>query len=147
MADEPKLLQGRLAVDDRGAVGFVNEFNFANVKRFYTVGNHASNFVRAWHGHRRESKYCTVVAGTALVCCIAIDNWDNPSADLKIHRFVLSEQAPAILCVPAGYVNGFMTLAAQTKVMFFSSSTLEESMNDDIRFPSRKWDPWSVVER
>jgi dTDP-4-dehydrorhamnose 3,5-epimerase-like enzyme len=147
VAEEPKLLQGRLAVDDRGSVSFVNEFNFAGVKRFYTVANHASNFVRAWHGHRHEAKYCTVVAGSALVCCIAIDNWDNPSADPKIHRFVLSELSPAILCVPAGYINGFMTLAADTKVMFFSSSTLEESVNDDVRFPARKWDPWSVVER
>ena len=31
---------GDLAVDDRGEVGFVNDFDFAGVKRFYTVRNH-----------------------------------------------------------------------------------------------------------
>jgi hypothetical protein len=31
--------------------------------------------------------------------------------------------------------------------MFFSTSTLEESLRDDIRFPARYWDPWQVEER
>ncbi len=47
MAGNPKILKGGVAVDDRGDVGFVNEFDFAGVKRFYTVANHRSGFVRA----------------------------------------------------------------------------------------------------
>ena len=35
--DKPVILSGGLAVDDRGEVGFVNEFSFNDVKRFYTV--------------------------------------------------------------------------------------------------------------
>ena len=31
--------------------------------------------------------------------------------------------------------------------MFFSTSTLDESLGDDIRFPARYWDPWQVDER
>ena len=32
---------GDVAVDDRGEVGFVNDFDFAGVKRFYAVRNHS----------------------------------------------------------------------------------------------------------
>jgi len=144
---EPELLKGGLSVDDRGEVGFVNGFDFAGVRRFYTVSNHVQGFVRAWHGHRRETKHVFVGAGAALVCCLEPDDWDAPSVDLPIHRFVLSERAPAVLRIPAGFVNGFMTLAPGTKLTFFSSSTLEDSLGDDIRFPARYWDPWGAEER
>ncbi len=147
MAAEPTLLKGGIAVDDRGDVGFVNEFDFADVKRFYTVSNHSSGFVRAWHGHRNEAKYVTAVRGSFLVCCIEIDDWDSPAADLPINRYVLSEKTPSVLYVPSGYVNGFMSLTNDAKLMFFSTSSLDESLNDDIRFPARQWDPWSVEER
>ena len=45
----PQLIEGGLAVDDRGEVGFINDFNFDRVKRFYWVSNHISGFIRAWH--------------------------------------------------------------------------------------------------
>ena len=144
---EPNILQGRIAVDDRGEVGFVNEFDFAGVKRFYTVSNHNRGFVRAWHGHKHESKYVTAVGGTFLVCCIRIDDWDNPSADLSVKKFVLSDKTPAVLYVPAGYVNGFMSLTDGGKLMFFANATVEESLKDDFRFPARRWNPWVVEER
>jgi dTDP-4-dehydrorhamnose 3,5-epimerase-like enzyme len=143
----PELLRGDLAIDDRGEVAFVNEFAFAGVKRFYTVANHRRGFVRAWHGHRNEAKFVLAVAGAALVCCVEIDDWENPSPDLEVKRFVLSERKPAVLHVPAGHVNGFMTLSPDAKLMFFSTSTLEESLGDDVRYPARFWDPWDVEER
>lgn len=144
---EPTLLKGGLAVDDRGEVAFVNDFDFAGVKRFYTVANHRRSYVRAWHGHRREAKYLTAVEGTFLVCCVEIDDWENPSDDLPVHRFVLSASQPAVLHVPGGYANGFMSLTDRGRLMFFSTATLEESVDDDYRFPARKWNPWHVDER
>ncbi|PYQ27672.1 MAG: sugar epimerase [Acidobacteria bacterium] len=145
--NEPTLIKGQLSVDDRGEVGFVNEFAFAGVKRFYTVANHHRGFVRAWHGHRNEAKFVTVVSGSMLICCVAIDDWQSPSKDRPVHRFVLSAQSPAVLAIPAGYANGLMSLTDDAKAMFFSTSTLEESRGDDYRYPSRHWDPWSVEER
>ena len=147
MSDEPRLIAGQSATDDRGTVGFVNAFSFEGVRRFYTVTNHRAGFVRAWHGHKHEAKYCTAVSGSLLVCCIRIDDWSNPAPDLPINRYVLSAGTPSVLHVPAGYVNGFMSLTADAKIMFFSTSTLEESVKDDIRFPARRWDPWRVEER
>jgi dTDP-4-dehydrorhamnose 3,5-epimerase-like enzyme len=144
---EPKLIKGGIAIDDRGAVSFVNDFNFQGVKRFYTIENHKQGFIRAWHGHKKEGKYFLVVKGSAIICGVEIDDWENPSKNLKIFRYVLSEVSPSVLYMPAGYANGSMTLSKDSKIMVFSDSTLEESLHDDIRFDSRHWNPWEVIER
>lgn len=144
---EPQLFKGGLAVDDRGSVSFVNDFNFADVKRFYCVENHKQGFVRAWHAHRNESKYVMVVKGSAVIGAVRIDNWENPSKDLKIHRYVLSEKNPSVLFIPAGYANGFMNLSEDAKIMYFSTSELKDSLNDDVRFEAHYWEAWQVEER
>jgi dTDP-4-dehydrorhamnose 3,5-epimerase len=142
-----KLIRGDKAVDDRGGVSFVNEFHFASIQRFYQVQNHQKNFVRAWHGHKKEEKFVYVASGVALVAAVKIDSWENPSPDLALEKFILSSEKPGILHIPAGYANGFMTLSEATVLMFFSSAKLEESLNDDFRFPSRFWNPWTIEER
>lgn len=144
---EPRRIKGGLAVDDRGEVGFVNEFDFDGVRRFYTVRNHRRGLVRAWHAHRREGKYVTVVDGAALVCGVEIDDWEAPSRDLPVHRHVLSAAAPSVLWLPPGYANGFMSLTDDARLVFFSTSTLEQSLDDDVRYDARHWDPWRVEER
>ena len=143
----PYIIEGGLAVDDRGNLAFVNDFHFEGVKRFYMVSNHRSGFVRAWHAHRREAKYVIAVQGAAIVAAVAIDNWEHPSKNAQVHRYVLSAQKPAVLYIPAGYANGFMSLTTDTKLMFFSTATLEESRNDDVRYDARYWDAWQVIER
>ncbi len=145
--EEPRLIEGGLAVDDRGALAFVNGFDFKGVKRFYVVSNHWAGFVRAWHAHRREAKHVLAVAGHAVVGAVKIDNWEAPAKDLPVKRYVLSSEKPAILYIPPGYANGFMTLTADTRLIFFSTATLEESRDDDIRYEARHWDIWKVVER
>jgi dTDP-4-dehydrorhamnose 3,5-epimerase len=143
----PQLIKGGLSVDDRGTVSFVNDFNFSNIKRFYIVENHKAGFVRAWHAHKNESKYVLVVKGSALIGAVKIDNWENPSKEQKVYRFVLSEKNPSVLFIPAGYANGFMSLTEDAKVIFFSTSELKDSINDDIRYDAHYWDCWKIEER
>lgn len=147
MSDKPYVINGGLAVDDRGEIVFVNEFNFESVKRFYIVSNHKSGFVRAWHAHKRESKYVTAVVGSAIVGAVKIDSWENPSKDLAVERYVISEKRPQVVYIPPGYANGFMSLTEDLKLVFYSTSTLEESSGDDFRYDARYWDIWDVVER
>jgi dTDP-4-dehydrorhamnose 3,5-epimerase len=129
------LIQGGVAVDDRGSVRFVNDFNFKDVKRFYQVQNHRQGFIRAWHGHQHEAKYVYVVQGSALV---GAANMTTQVVD----KFVLSAQSPKVLYIPSGYANGFKTLEENTIILFFSTSDLKDSLNDDIRFPYDKWNIW-----
>lgn len=143
----PRLLQGGLAVDDRGSVGFVNDFDLRGVRRFYLVQNHTAGFVRAWHAHKHEAKWATVVQGAAIVAAVQVDDWESPSPALTPARFVMSSQRPAVLYIPPGYANGFMSLTPDLKIMFFSTAAIEESSADDYRYDARLWDPWRVVER
>lgn len=147
MKDKPHIFNGELAVDDRGEVAFVNDFGFESVKRFYMVSNHRSGFVRAWHAHKHEAKYVMAISGAAIMGTVRIDDWDKPSKDLPIQKYVISSKKPQVLYIPPGYANGFMSLTSESKLMFFSTATLEESVGDDIRYDARYWDIWNIVER
>lgn len=144
---EPILIEGGLSVDDRGELGFVNGFDMHLVRRFYTVTNYKAGFIRAWHAHKNENKYVTVVNGAAIVAAVQIDNWEKPSKDLKVYRYILSAKKPSVLSIPKECANGFMTLRENTKLIYFSTSTLEESRGDDIRYDAYYWNPWKIVER
>lgn len=133
---------GDIFVDDRGELRFINDFDFNEVKRFYQVKNHYKSFIRAWHGHRKEAKYVYVALGSALVGAVKMDD-----EGAKPFRCIISANKPRILYIPKGYANGFMNLENNTIVQFFSTATIEESKDDDIRFPYDKWDIWSVKYR
>lgn len=133
-------IQGGLAVDDRGKVRFVNNFDFKDVKRFYQVENHRQNFIRAWHGHKKEGKYVYVSRGSALVAAVDMDTEE-------ITKIVLCSSTPKILYIPPNYYNGFKNLEENTDILFFSTTTLEESAGDDIRQPYDKWNIWNEEYR
>ena len=135
----PRLIKGGKASDTRGTVGFVNDFDFEKVKRFYIVSNKKNNYFRGWHGHKKEAKYVFVVQGKAKIGAVKVDNWKNPSKDLKVHAYILDAESPAVLYIPEGFANGFTSLTKDTKVIFFSTSTLAESNEDDIRFEETYW--------
>jgi len=147
VSGKPELIRGGVASDDRGRVAFANEFDLGPCRRFYVVENFAVGTVRAWHAHRRERKWVMAIAGAALACCVEIDDWDAPSRDAEVHRFTLDASQPAVLAVPAGYANGAMSLLPGTRLMYLSDAGLEDSLEDDIRYPARHWDPWHVAER
>jgi dTDP-4-dehydrorhamnose 3,5-epimerase len=142
-----RLIKGSSSFDDRGSVSFANDFTFAEVKRFYVVRNHSTGVVRAWHAHRREAKYVTVLQGAAIVGAVKIDDWAAPSPDMVPARHVLAAGNSSVLYVPSGYANGFKTLAQDTIVVFFSTASLEESAGDDTRYDARHWDIWNVTDR
>ena len=116
------------------------------------VSNHQQGFVRAWHAHKKEAKYVTVVSGAAMVGTVYVECWENPnmihqSIAPKVEKFILSEKKPAVLYIPPGYANGFKTLAPNTKLIFYSTSTLEDSKNDDYRFRYDTWHIWDIEQR
>jgi dTDP-4-dehydrorhamnose 3,5-epimerase len=147
MTELPNLIRGGVAADDRGRVAFVNDFSPEAAKRFYIVENFAVGTVRAWHAHKHERKWVMAIAGAALACAVAVDDWENPSTGAEMHRFTLDATTPAVLEIPAGYANGAMSLLPGTRLMYLSDASLDASLGDDYRYPARHWDPWHVEER
>jgi dTDP-4-dehydrorhamnose 3,5-epimerase len=144
---EPTLIKGGKAVDDRGSLGFVNDFLINDFKRFYTIENHEQGFIRAWHGHMNESKAIIAIKGSILVGAVHMTDTKSPDKSKAVSRFVLSSDTPSVLVVPAGFANGFKTLSKDAIVLFLSSSTLEDSQGDDFRFPFDYWNPWTIEPR
>lgn len=147
---EPKVISGGLSVDDRGWLSFINDFDFSKVKRFYQVENHSKSIIRAFHGHLIEEKYVYVVAGDAMVILVKLDNAEKPDKKAKVQKYFLSAKSPGILHIPAGYANGFKSLSDQTKIIFFSTESLTDSVkNDDYRYPYDYWgkEIWKVINR
>ncbi len=142
----PYVINGGNFVDDRGVLTFFNSFSFIGIKRFYQVENTSRDMIRAWHGHNLEAKFVYVPRGTALVGAAPLvqsDNMNEPGGVLTIkppgEKFVLSSRKPSILFLPPGYANGFKNLEDNTVIMFFSTTTLDESKGDDIRFD------WNII--
>jgi dTDP-4-dehydrorhamnose 3,5-epimerase-like enzyme len=143
----PTLITGGKSIDDRGSVSFFNEIDLSIWKRFYIVSNHSLGFIRAWHGHKLEHKMVIPLEGSSLVASVKIDDWVRPSIHEIPEKFTLSADSPKALFIPKGFANGFKTLTPDAKLLFLSSSTLEESSADDYRFDWNLWNPWEVEFR
>jgi len=136
----PTLFKGNLFLDDRGILGINNDLNLFKIKRFYTIQNYRPNFIRAWHGHFKEEKYFMTISGAAQIIAIPIKkskpsnivNFDN-GPNWKIYKTTLSSSVPNVFYIPGGYANGIMTLTTDTKVLVFSTASLEDSQDDDYR--------------
>lgn len=139
--------EGGKAVDDRGILTFVNDFDFDGVQRFYTVTNFQNHFVRAWHGHLKEDKYVTVIKGAAIIAAFKFPIPEDYNT-WPVERTVLSAEKPSVVFISRGHANGFMNLLPDTQLMFFSTSTVEESKGDDYRFDASLFRYiWNVEER
>ena len=147
--DKPEQIKGDVACDDRGTLRFVNDFNFNQVNRFYQVENNSTQIIRAWHGHKKEAKYVYVVHGSIILGAVKLTNYQKPKKKVPVERLVLAANKPQIVFIPKGYANGFRALETGTIVIFYSTSTLEESRGDDYRFPYDYWgeEIWQVENR
>lgn len=138
----PKLVIGGNYIDERGQLDFINDFDMSLIKRVYFTTHFNTDIVRAWQGHKIESRWFICVKGAFNVKLVAIDDWDNPSENLKVHEYTLSSNKPAVLYIPDGYVNGFKALEQNSKLMIMSDYGLNEIENDQVRFDQNKWIRW-----
>ncbi|MBS0028832.1 hypothetical protein ACTJJ0_12870 [Chitinophaga sp. 22321] len=140
-----KLIKGGSFTDTRGTLGFVNEFTFPGVKRFYQIVHPDVSVVRAWQGHKVEQKYFYVPKGKFALAWVAIDNWDQPRADLKAEYVILKEEEPAVLSIPPGYANGIKALEPGSVLMVYSDLDLQQSGEDRWSFDAGLWLDWNKI--
>ena len=144
---DPKLINGNRLYDNRGSLRFSNDLEFKKIKRFYMVNNYNKNFIRAWHGHLNEEKYIGCIKGTFQISAVRIDNIKKPSKKNKIHNFFLNESNNNFVFIPKGFANGSMSLEENSELLIFSTSSINESLKDDVRYNSQYWNPWKINYR
>lgn len=135
----PKIIQGGNFSDYRGTISYVNDFSFQDIERFYIISNSEENPIRAWQGHKLDSKNFYCLSGSFKIHFIKIDNWENPSKDLIMETVVVSESESKIVNIPSGYANAIESLEANSKLISFSTLPLANVKEDDIRYPSDYW--------
>ena len=65
---------------------------------------------------------------------IKIDDWQNPSKNLKPIKFIISEDKLDILLVPPGFVTMIKANTENAKLLVMADYLLGET-NDEYRFP------------
>ena len=133
------IIKGDSYSDQRGTLRFVNDFHFKGIKRFYTITHPDTTTLRAWQGHKIETKYFFVTKGRFLVGWVTIDQWDHPSHELPVNKQELSAEMPQILTISPGNANGFKALEPDSTMVIFSDLSIEESSKDMYRFETNYW--------
>jgi dTDP-4-dehydrorhamnose 3,5-epimerase-like enzyme len=144
MSDKKKaeLVKGGRHEDERGIITFFNQLSLEPVKRFYFIEHPDVSFIRAWQGHKKESKWVKIISGSFKVILVQPDNWETPSADLEFQEYILKENENQVLFIPGGYATGFQALEVSSKMMILSDFSTKESMEDDFRFDAKMWYNW-----
>ena len=130
-----KLIKGGSHSDNRGTIGFNNDFDASDIKRIYTIQNNSTSFVRAWQGHAIERRWFSVVKGSFVIKLIKIDNWENPGKNTEVFSIILNDKNFDTFFVPRGYVNSIQALEENSKLMAMSDYILGE-VKDEYRFDS-----------
>ena len=136
---EPRVIEGSFFNDERGSVAFVNDFKFDEIKRFYIISNSMEHSIRAWQGHKLDEKNFYCVQGSFKIHYVKIDDWISPSKDLPIGSIVLKASESKILHIPAGYANAIQTLEKNSRLISFSTLSLDFVKDDDVRYDKLTW--------
>lgn len=142
MSLNAKIIDGGVFSDERGTLDFVNDFDLSPIKRFYFTTNANIGFVRAWQGHKVESRWFYCIRGSFDVRLVKIDNWDQPSKEQIVKKFILRASIPQVLHIPKGYLNGFRALEDESKLMVLSNYKLGEIPDDSYRYDKELWTNW-----
>ena len=146
MIENTTIIQGAHFSDERGTMRFVNDFSFLDIKRFYFIKHPDASIVRAWQGHQFEKKYFYPISGRFVIAWVKIDDFEAPSSNLKAEFHILSASNSEILSIPKGYANGLKAIDPDSELMIFSDMSLEESLNEKIRYPANWWFDWERLK-
>ena len=132
---QPNIIEGAKHTDSRGTLSFINEFDMLQIRRFYTIEHPNIEIERGWRGHKIEQRWFSVSKGSFVVKLVRIDNWEFPSPILQQQEFILSEKQHSVLHIPKGYASCLKANEANSKLIVFADSTVENAELDDYLFP------------
>jgi dTDP-4-dehydrorhamnose 3,5-epimerase len=142
----PILFTEEIFRDQRGEISFFNLLDLSSFKRTYFITHNDVFTIRAWQAHQFESKLFKVVKGIFVVGFVKIDDFENPSDNLKADYKILSEGKNEFLFIPKGYANGLKALKNNSTIQVYSDFSLDESIKEKVRFNPEKWLNWNDIK-
>ena len=127
------LITGNKYEDQRGIITFNNEFDASEIKRIYTIENNSLDFIRGWQGHKVEQRWFAAMKGEFEVSIIEIDDFDQPSKDVKISKYQLNDESLTYLHIPSGYITAIQAKKEGSKLLVLADYALGE-IQDEYRF-------------
>lgn len=140
---KPFIIKGGKYQDERGKLEFYNDFDMSIVKRVYFTTHLDTQTIRAWQGHKIESRWFICVEGSFTIKLVEIDDWDAPDDNLTTYEYELSAEEQKVLYIPNGFANGLKAKQANSKLMIMSDYGFNEIENDQVRFDKNKWTTWN----
>jgi dTDP-4-dehydrorhamnose 3,5-epimerase-like enzyme len=119
------IINGNTHSDSRGAVRFVNDFDMTKVVRMYCI-EPKLGVIRAWQGHKKETKWFYAARGSFLVKTLHMDTSEKK-------QYHLNDTVIKVLEIQGGHYNGFEALEEGSVLMVFSDVDLDSSKADDFR--------------
>jgi dTDP-4-dehydrorhamnose 3,5-epimerase-like enzyme len=135
----PILIKGNFHQDNRGTLQYNNNFDASQIKRVYIIENADLEVQRGWQGHQIEQRWFSAVLGKFKISLIKIDNWENPSFELKPSTFELSSNVLDVLYVPAGYISCIQAIEDNAKLLVMANYKLGE-IKDEYRFDLQQFE-------
>ena len=84
-----KVITGGNHTDKRGTLTFNNDFDASDIKRIYTIENESTKTIRAWQGHKIESRWFSAIKGSFEIKLIKIENWESEEQESELKSAVL----------------------------------------------------------
>ena len=128
-----KVITGGNHTDKRGTLTFNNDFDASDIKRIYTIENESTKTIRAWQGHKIESRWFSAIKGSFEIKLIRIENWENPDKNTEVSSIIINDKNLDTLCVPNGYVSSIQALEENSKLLAMSDYKLG-AIKDEYKF-------------
>jgi dTDP-4-dehydrorhamnose 3,5-epimerase len=133
------LIRGGEHKDQRGLLKFFNDLDMTAILRMYEINPANNTAIRAWQAHKEENKWFYCTGGKFDIHLVKVDDFKEPSRNLKPEKVTLDSNIPVVLHIPGGYATGIKAIDTASKLLVFSNFTTEESKNDDFRFAQDLW--------
>lgn len=127
------LLEGKKHQDDRGVITFNNDFDASKIKRIYTIENHSVDFIRGWQGHNVEQRWFASMKGSFEISVIVVDDFTNPTKNLTIQKYLLTDEVLTYLHIPSGCITTIQAKENDSKLLVLADYGLGE-ISDEYRY-------------
>ncbi|WP_435524942.1 WxcM-like domain-containing protein [Chryseobacterium indoltheticum] len=133
MTNYKLLITGSRHQDERGIITYNNDFDASQIKRIYTIENRSIEFIRGWQGHKVEQRWFACMKGIFEISVIVVDDFTNPSKDLIIQKYLLTDDVLTYLHIPSGCITAIQAKVEGSKLLVLADYGLGE-INDEYRF-------------